>query len=62
MINKVEFTVKGDYTEMTLSRSEGSRWIEMAYHYPKGASFARFELKDLEKALAILKEADNEPC
>lgn len=58
MINKVSFTVKGDFSEMTLSRDEGSRFVEMSYHYRNGMSMARFELADLKKALELLESQE----
>ena len=60
MIDKVAFTVKGDYNEMTLCRDEGSRWIEMQFHRHCSVSFARFKLEDLKMALAILDCAGEE--
>lgn len=60
MINSISFTVKGDYKEMTLSRDDGSRWVEMQYHYSNGCAYARFELADLKKAVAILEGQDDE--
>lgn len=55
MINKVTFTLKGDYYEMTLSRDEGSRFVEMSFHYHSGMRMARFELADLKKAVELLE-------
>lgn len=55
MINKVSFTMKGDYYEMTMSRDEGSRFVEMSFHYHNGMSMARFELADLKKAVELLE-------
>ena len=60
MINKVSFTLKGDYQTMTLCRDNGSRFVEMQYSYGNGCAFARFELADLKKAVAILEGQDDE--
>lgn len=57
MINKVTFTLKGDYYEMTMSRGEGSRFVEMQFHYHNGCRYASFELEDFKKALAILEQS-----
>lgn len=58
MINKISFTMKGDYYEMTLSRDDGSRFVEMQFHYHNGCRYASFELADFKKALAILEQAE----
>lgn len=60
MINKISFTVKGDYREMTLCRDEGSRFVEMQYSYGNGCAYARFELADLKKAVEILGGQEDE--
>lgn len=61
MINKVSFTMKGDYYEMTLSRDEGSRFVDMSLHYHNGMRMAHFELEDFKKAVELLEaqEAHN---
>ena len=61
MINKVTFTLKGDYYEMTMSRDEGSRFVEMSFHYHSGMMMARFELADLKKAVELLEAQEDEP-
>lgn len=61
MINKVVFTLKGDYYEMALSRDEGSRFVEMAFHYHSGVRMAQFELADLKKAVELLEAQEDEP-
>ena len=60
MINKVSFTVKGDYQAMTLCRDNGSRFVEMQYSYGNGCNYARFELADLKKAVELLEEQDDD--
>lgn len=59
MINKISFTVKGDYREMTLCRDNGSRFVEVQYNYGHGCAFARFEFADLKKAVEILEGQDD---
>lgn len=57
MINRVTFTVKGDYNEMALRRDEGSSEVEMQFHYYNGCRYARFKFEDLKKAVEVLEEA-----
>lgn len=55
MINRISFTVKGDYNEMTLHREADSNWVEMQYHHYNGCAFARFRFEDLKKAVELLE-------
>ena len=60
MIRSIEFTVKGDYNSIDLTRDEGSTKVQMRFHYYNGCSLARFDFEDLKKAVEVLSEADNE--
>lgn len=60
MIDRISFTVKGDYNEMTLRRDEGSSKVEMQFHHYNGCSFATFDFKDLKKAVEILSGEDHD--
>lgn len=57
MINKVSFTVKDDYNEITLRRDEGSSQVQMQLHYYNGCKFATFNFEDFKKAVEILETA-----
>ena len=59
MIENVTITAKGDYQKITFSREEDSSTVDMAFHYPRGCSFATFDLEDMKIALDIL-EKENE--
>lgn len=54
MINRISFTVKGDYDELTFRRSEDSPNCEINFHRHSGMSIARFLFADLRKALNVL--------
>lgn len=54
MITRVEFTVKGDYDEITFRRNEGSSGCELNFHRQNGMAIARFKFDDMRKAVNIL--------
>jgi len=58
MINSVSFDLKGDYNNLSLTREEGSRFVQMTYHYHSGCAYARFEFEDLKKAVEILEQVE----
>ena len=58
MISKITFTVKGDYSEMSLGRDEGSQFVDMEFHRHGGCSYATFKFEDLKKAVEILSAAE----
>ena len=59
MIRDITITAKGDYQRITFSREEDSHTIDMSFSYPRGCSYASFNLEDMKKALDIL-EKENE--
>lgn len=55
MINRVEFTVKGDYESIGLRRNEGSNKVELMFVHYRGCSFMTCDFADLKKAVEILE-------
>lgn len=54
MIRDITITAKGDYQRITFSREENSNTVDMSFSYPRGCSYASFNLEDMKKALEIL--------
>ena len=49
MIRDITITAKGDYQRITFSREEDSHTIDMSFSYPRGCSYASFNLEDMKK-------------
>lgn len=56
MIKSIEYTLKGDFQSMTLSRDEGSTKVQLTFHHYNGCSLAMFDFEDLKTAVEVLTD------
>ena len=56
MIRDITITAKGDYQRITFSREEDKHTIDMSFSYPRGCSYASFNLEDIKKSIEYFRK------